>query len=426
MDDSKGRALVAGKFVGTLPRYLARTGLVGAVTIVGGLMIGSAPASAFTSSPLWTCRGSALSASVSGMNRVEPVVANGNPDTGNGGNPNYAQCVNSDVGENNLATPVGLPANFLSAPTADASTTITPEIAPSIKQTFVAKGGVENLALNLGGPTTILGVGAANASVTGTCSANGTPVLTGTSQAVNLTLGGSVLSLDPLLTGLSQLLAPLHEIISIKVNEQIRTATGLTVNALHITILNSATNAPVVDLIVGQAVGGYDSADVCNVNKQYTIPPGIGGTGGNGGANGSGNSTVPLTNQNYNGNIGSSNGPKATCGHITMYFVANHTKSLTNIYGKRQVTRGRIVSCGAHPKSIVGARIDVIHIIHGTRHLIKTGLRSRPGGLLTLILPLNLTTRNIEYDYRGKLSSTHITSQQVLHLTVKTRAGKQI
>jgi hypothetical protein len=387
-------------------------------------MIGSAPASAFTSSPLWTCRGSALSASVSGKNRVEPVVANGNPDTGNGASPNYAQCVNSDVGENNLATPVGLPANFLSAPTADASTTITPEIAPSIRQTFVAKGGVENLALNLGGPTTILGVSAANASVTGTCSAGGTPTLTGTSQALGLTLGGSPINLDPLLTAVSQLLQPLNEVISIKVNEQIRTATGLTVNALHITILNSQTNAPVVDLIVGQAVGGFDP-NVCNKNAQYVIPPGIGGTGGNG-ANGSGNSGVPLTNQAFNGNIGSSTGPPATCGHLTMYFVANHTKKLSDIYGQRQVTRGRIVSCGSKPKSIVGARIDVIHIIHGTRHLIKTGLRSRPGGLLTLILPLNLTSRDIEYDYRGKLNSTHVTSKQTLSLTVKTRAGKKI
>jgi hypothetical protein len=422
MDDSKGRALGAGKFVRTLPRYMARTGLLSAATIVGGLMIGSAPASAFTSSPLWTCRGSALSASVSGQNRVEPVVANGNPDTGNGASPNYAQCVNSDVGENNLATPVGLPANFLSAPTADASTTISPEISASLYQTFVAKGGVENLALNLGGPTTILGVSAANASVTGTCK-NGAPVLTGTSQAVGLTLGGSPINLDPLLTAVSQLLQPLNEVISIKLNEQIRTATGLTVNALHITILNSATNAPVVDLIVGQAVGGYDSADVCNPNKQYTIPPGISGTGG---SSNSSNSGVGLTNQAYNGNIGSSTGPQATCGHITMYFVANHTKTLTDIYGQRQVTRGRIVSCGTHPKSIVGARIDVIHVIHGTRHLIKTGLRSRPGGLLTLILPLNLTSRSIEYDYRGKLNSTHVTSSQTLKLTVKTKSGRTL
>jgi hypothetical protein len=400
---------------------MARTGLVGAATLIGGLVIGSGSASAFSSEPLWTCRGSALSASVSGMNRVEPIVANGSPNIGHGGNPNYAQCVNSDVGENNLASPVGLPANFLSAPTADASTTITPEIGPSLSQTFIAKGGVENLAINLGGATTILGVGAANAQVVGTCK-SGVPTLTGTSQAVNLTLGGSTLSLDPLLTAVSQLLQPLNEVISIKVNEQIRTATGLTVNALHITILNSANNAPVVDLIVGQAVGGFDP-DVCNPNKQYTIPPGISGTGG---ANGNGNSTVPLTNQNYNGNIGSANGPKATCGHITMYFVSNHKTSLSSTYGQRQVTRGRIISCGSKPKSIVGARIDVIHVINGKRHLIKTGLRSRPGGLLTLILPLNLTSRTIEYDYRGKLSSTHVTSKQVLSLTVHTKAGKKV
>jgi hypothetical protein len=421
MDDPKGRALGAGKVARTLPRFMARTGLIGAATVLGGLMIGSSPAAAFTSQPLWTCRGSALSASVSGQNRVEPIVANGNPDTGNGGNPNYAQCVNSDVGENNLASPIGLPANFLSAPTADASTTITPEISPSLDQTFVAKGGVENLSLNLGGPTTIIGVSAANASVTGTCKGT-TPTLTGTSQALGLTLAGAPINLDPLLTAVSQLLAPLHEIISIKVNEQIPTATGLTVNALHITILNSTTNAPVVDLIVGQAVGGFNT-NVCNPNAQYIIPPGISGTGG-------GTTTAPsgvgLTNQAYNGNIGSANGPKATCGHLTMYFVANHTKKLTNIYGRRQVTRGRIISCGTHPEGIVGARIDVIHIIHGTRHLVKTGLRSRGKGDLTLILPLNLTTRDIEYDYRGKLNSLHVTSKQVLSLTVKTAGGKQI
>jgi len=421
MEDSKGRALGAGKLVRTLPRYMARSGLLGAASIVGGLVIGAAPAGAFTSSPLWTCRSSALSASVSGQNRVEPVVANGNPNTGNGASPNYAQCVNADVGENNLATPVGLPANFLSAPTAFANTTISPEISPSIKQTFVAKGGVENLALNLGGPTTILGVTAANATVTGTCK-SGTPTLTGTSNAAGLTLGGSPLNLDPLLTAVSQLLQPLNELISIKVNEQVRTATGLTVNALHITILNANTNKPVVDTIVGQATGGFDP-DVCNPNKQYVIPPGISGTGG---SSNSSNSGVGLTNQAFNGNIGSANGPKATCGRLTMFFVANRTKSLTDIFGTRQVTRGRIVSCGAHPRGIVGARIDVIHVIHGSRHLVKTGLRSRGKGLLTLILPLNLTSRTIEYDYRGKLNSTHVTSKQTLGLTVKTKGGAKV
>ena len=82
-----------------------------------------------------------------------------------------------------------------------------------------------------------------------------------------------------------------------------------------------------------------------------------------------------------------------------MYFDRNKQHTLTSIYGTRNVTRGRIVSCGAHPKSIVGAKIDVIHIINGKRHLIKTGLKSRPGGKLTLILPSNLT----ESEHRVRL-----------------------
>src|SRR5207302_4572453 len=114
------------------------------------------------------------------------------------------------------------------------------------------------------------------------------------------------------------------------------------------------------------------------------------------GTNGTGTST-----DDHNGNIGSANGPPAFCGHLTMYFDRNHKKTFSQIYGNRTVTRGKLISCERHPRPVVGAKIDVIHVLHGVRHLIKTGLKSRPGGKLTLILPLNLTTRTIEYDYRG-------------------------
>ncbi len=399
----------------------ARNGLIGTAALAGGLLVSTAPASAFTSSPLWQCRGSALYASIAGMNRVEPEVANGSPNTGNGGNPDREQCVNSEVGANNLATPVGLPANFLSAPTAYATTSITPALGASIYQTIVAVGGVENLALQLpaGASTVALGVGAANAKVTGTC-VNGAPKLTGTSQAVNLTLGGSVITLDGLLQGLSQLLAPLNGVVSLKVNEQIATPTSLITRALHISVINPANQAPLLDVIIGEAKGGFD-ANVCNKDMQYIIPPGIGGTGG--GANsGSGG----VNGGDHNGNVGSTSGAPATCGRLTMYFDRNKKHALSSTYGTRNVTRGRIVSCGSHPQSIVGAKIDVIHIVNGKRHLIKTGLKSRPGGKLTLILPSNLTTRNIEFDYRGVLSSSTVTSKVTLHLTVHTRTGKLV
>lgn len=402
----------------------ARNGLVAAAALTGGLLLPAAPADAFSSAPLWQCRGSALYASVAGNNRVEPEVANGSPNTGKGGNPDRAQCVNSEVGANNLATPLGLPANFLSAPTASATTSITPEIGPSINQSISATGHVENLALNLptGAATAALGVGVANANVTGSC-VNGVPKLVGTSQATNITLGGTSISLDDLLTGLSNLLSSLglNPIVQVKVNEQIATPTSLTVRALHITVLDAANgNAPLVDLIVAEAKGGFD-ADVCNKDKQFTIPPGINGTGG-------GTTTVVqgATGGDHNGNIGSSKGPAATCGHLKMYFDRNKKHSLTSIYGTRQVTRGRLVSCGAHPKSIVGAKIDVIHVLNGTRRLVKTGLKSRTGGKLTLILPLNLTSRHIEYDYRGRLDSSKVTSKVTLALTVRTKGGKKL
>jgi hypothetical protein len=405
----------------------ARNGLIGAVAIAGGLLMTSAPAGAFTSSPLWQCRGSALYASIAGMNRVEPEVANGSPNTGNGGNPDRAQCVNSEVGANNLATPVGLPANFLSAPTAYANTTITPEIGASISQTIVAQGGVENLALQLpaGAGVVALGVGAANAKVTGSC-VNGVPKLTGTSQAVNITLGGNVVTLDGLLTGLSQLLQPLNGLVSVKVNEQIATSTSLITRALHISVINPANQAPLLDVIIGEAKGGFDP-NVCNKDMQFTLPPGIGGTDANGNPISSGGSSNSGANgTDHNGNVGSTNGAPATCGVLTMYFDRNKKHTLSSIYGVRNVTRGRIVTCGSHPKSIVGAKIDVIHIINGKRHLIKTGLKSRPGGKLTLILPSNLTTRSIEYDYRGVLSSSKVTSKVTLHLTVHKRNGQLI
>ena len=39
------------------------------------------------------------------------------------------------------------------------------------------------------------------------------------------------------------------------------------------------------------------------------------------------------------------------------------------------------------------------------------GLRSRANGLLTLILPIDLRTRRIEYAYRPNLNTTRVTSR---------------
>jgi hypothetical protein len=105
-----------------------------------------------------------------------------------------------------------------------------------------------------------------------------------------------------------------------------------------------------------------------------------------------------------------------------MWFVKapNRGRRYTSRYGTRVVTRGFLRTRTGH--GIQGARIDVYHIRNGKRRLLKTGLKSRAGGALTLILPINVDTRTIEFDYRA-LRPGPITSSQKLTLRV-VRKGR--
>lgn len=107
----------------------------------------------------------------------------------------------------------------------------------------------------------------------------------------------------------------------------------------------------------------------------------------------------------------------ALTGRLRMWFVKarNRGRRLTSRFGTRVVTRGVLRT--ARGRAIQGARIDVYHIRNGKRRLLKTGLKSRSGGKLTLILPINVDTRSIEFAYRA-LRPGPITSRQRLRLTV--------
>jgi hypothetical protein len=101
---------------------------------------------------------------------------------------------------------------------------------------------------------------------------------------------------------------------------------------------------------------------------------------------------------------------------LRMYFAKTRVQRFTSTYGQRVVTRGILRDRAGKP--IRGARVDVFHVLrNGKRRLLKTGLKSRADGRLTLILPLNLDTRRIEYDYRA-LRPGPVTSRQILRLTV--------
>jgi hypothetical protein len=107
-----------------------------------------------------------------------------------------------------------------------------------------------------------------------------------------------------------------------------------------------------------------------------------------------------------------------------MWFMKGHRRvgsRFTSRLGTRVVTRG--ILRDEHGRGIQGARIDVYHIRRGRSRLLKTGLKTRSGGKLTLILPLDVDTRQIQFAYRA-VRPGPITSRQTLRLKVRTRGGR--
>jgi Ca2+-binding RTX toxin-like protein len=243
-----------------------RSALAALAAVVGFLVLAPS-ADAFSGLPVWKCRGSAVYTSVSGNNRVEPVVANGKINTANGADPDNAQCADAEVGAGNTATQIGIPLDLIGAQTAGAVTVIQPELGKAINQKIGANARIEQLAVHLPqGGTTLLGVTAATSAAVASCNGQ-TPSMSGTSQVAGLTLGGQNLNLDGLITALGNLLSGLSPIIDVKTNEQIKTATSLTVRALHVKVLIPNNGVPLIDLVVAESKVGFNGP-VCDPDNQ--------------------------------------------------------------------------------------------------------------------------------------------------------------
>jgi hypothetical protein len=390
---TQGRDTASAERTAEMRRATGRAAAALAAAVAAALALAG---TATAATPHWTCRASAVTASVAGMSTLDPIVVDTGP------------CQPGSAGLPNVTDALGL-APALEARTAYATSSTTPDGALPVDTTVGTTAGVEGLHLRSGDGTIVIGVDVAQSSASATCK-DGTPSYTGASTVAGLTINGQPVILDqvlqPLTDGISG--SPLGGLLWVKLNEQIKDANGLTQNAAHVKVLQAAGDKPLVDVVIAQSKVTAAGA-ACDRSQQDGS--GGGGNGGNGGGNpGVSGSGVP-------------NGTNGGCGRLKMYFTRNHKRKLSVRYGKRQVTRGRIVSCKG--KSIVGAKIDVYNIVNGKKHkLVKTGLRSRPGGKLTLILPLNLTTRTIIYEYRGNLKSKKVNSRQTLRLTVRDRHGK--
>jgi hypothetical protein len=243
-----------------------------ALTIAGAGAAAST-AGAYTATPLWQCRASSAPIVINGTNRVELVLANGNPAPAPGQSLDRPQCVNDDAGPEDLAGAIGLPTDFISAKTAVSMTRVAPELGLAIDQKVAATARIEDLAIQLPpGSGVTLGVNLIESHAGGSC-ANGKPALSGSSQALGLTLGGQPVSLDEALTQIADALKPLNQIIEIKLNEQIKDATSLTQRAMHIKIL-TPDKTPLVDVVLGETKSGFNG-EVCNPDKQVPGPPDI-------------------------------------------------------------------------------------------------------------------------------------------------------
>jgi hypothetical protein len=183
-----------------------------------------------------------------------------------------------------------------------------------------AEAGVADVTIDLssgGGP--VIGVQVLKSEASVTCSGT-TPVLSGKSRVVGLTVDGEDQLVIPPGDAFTEI--PADPLVNIKLNEQVKTATTITQNALHIHALTGALD---LDVIVAQAQAGY-TGDPC-------APTTTGGTTGatTGGTTGSttGATTGGSTGGSTGGGdiVGWMNGGGQLPGNVTHSLVLPCTKA---------------------------------------------------------------------------------------------------
>ncbi|WP_354699434.1 hypothetical protein DSM112329_05151 [Paraconexibacter sp. AEG42_29] len=235
-----------------------------ALLTLGGLA-GASGAAAATAQ--WTCSAEAVTASVAGMSTLNPLTVAHTP------------CTDQVAGLPNTTNAVGL-APSVGAKSAYAITSAKPVDAIPAAQSVGAATGVEGLTLNTGAGAVVIGVGAAESEANAICR-DGAVVLSGASHVADLTINGRTVSLDGLLGPLTDAISDsgLSALLSIRLNEQVRTATGLTQSAAHIKLLSVPGGPPVAEVFVARST--VSSASACD-------PAADGNGGGNGGGSGGG------------------------------------------------------------------------------------------------------------------------------------------
>lgn len=111
---------------------------------------------------------------------------------------------------------------------------------------------------------------------------------------------------------------------------------------------------------------------------------------------------------------------------LSMHFVRSKKTTLRGRPGIRYVIRGRLAD--ARGVGIVGARVTLRHLVGKKLALLKTGVRTRADGAITLILPKNLWgdargRRRLQFSYQA-FSPGRVSAVKTLTLTLIRRDGR--
>jgi hypothetical protein len=385
---------------------------------------------------------------------LDPLHANTDPN---------APCKDDGATVPTLAAHDVLGANTVSVASgnAQAQTGITNSLGPVWQQAPAAVGQIDNSDINLGNGALHITAKAVRSYVAGQCQGN-TPVLFSPpgpegGEVVDLRINGTSIlgegQPDMVLTQIFDALSPLAPIIKVTLNKQYRTTDPVTGDqvlrreGVRIELLTAPGASPLITVVLGSAT--VDTHGLVCATPTGVNPPGTGGNplvnppalvsgsnqpGSNGGgtSNGGGGSVTYITSTGAVVTQAASGAPNngtnaSECVHLRLFWdLENHrpvipaTHGPTALIGRagvRHVIRGVIRNCAGKP--IVAGKLDVVNIVHGQRRLLKTGLRSRNGGKLTMITPNNLTTRTIEFAYRPFVNESLVASRFQLKLTVR-------
>jgi uncharacterized membrane protein YgcG len=416
-------------------------------SLIAGLLLltTAAPAAAAPPAPSWTCQAHVAVANLGGSSglTLDPLRANAKPD---------ARCQ-----DDGAAVPAVSAKDILGDGTvtalsgnAQAETGITNASGATYTQAPAAAAQITNSNVNIGGASGLtITAKAVRSYVSGTC-VNGTPVLSSPAgpdggEVVDLRINGTPVPTegqpDAALTQVFDGLSPLAPVVRVVLNQTYKETGpgGETIfrrEAVRVEALSAAGATPLATVVLAAARVGF-VGDVCKAPAGVTppgsadqppvTPPGLisGGNEPGSGGGGTGGGGSGTSGGGGSGSGRGNNGTNASeCARLKMFFdtrahkrghYRSGPKKLTSRSGVRVVVRGVIRNCKG--QAIVHGRIDVIHLV-GKHRLVKTGLRSRGQGRLTLILPNNLTTRRLLFRYRPFLSGTAVASQQVLRIKV--------